>query len=82
MPTKRASQLLSAMRKHQFVRFHTRFEAASVRGYVLDVGPKFFVLATVCDRIWFDGFECFRIGDIRGLRPDPYTEFAERALML
>jgi hypothetical protein len=80
MPNQRSSQILAAKRKRQFVRFHTRFEAASVRGYVLDVGLKFFALATVCDRIWFDGFECFRIGDIRGLRPDPYTEFTERAL--
>ncbi len=80
MLTQKASQVIAAKRKRQFLRFHTRFETTSVRGYVLDVGPKFFLLATVCDRIWFDGFECFRIGDIRGFRPDPYAEFVEKAL--
>ena len=68
------------MRKRQFVRFDRRFEDSAVRGYVLDVGPKFFLLALVSDRIWFDGFECFRVGDVRGLRPDPHARFAESAL--
>jgi hypothetical protein len=80
MPTPRSSQLLTAMRKRQFVRFYRRFEDSAVRGYVLDVGPKFFLLALVSDRIWFDGFECFRVGDVRGLRPDPHARFAESAL--
>jgi hypothetical protein len=51
-----------------------------VRGYVLDVGSKFFLLALVSDRIWFDGFECFRVGDVRRLEPDPHSQFAEVAL--
>ena len=34
----------------------------------------------VSDRIWFDGFECFRVGDVREFRPDPYAVFAESAL--
>jgi hypothetical protein len=68
------------MHARQFVRLERRFEDFPVRGYVLDVGPKFFMLAVVSDRLWFDGFECFRIGDVRGLRPDPYAAFAESAL--
>jgi hypothetical protein len=68
------------MRKRQFVRFDCRFEDSPVRGYVLDVGPEFFLLASVSDRIWFDGFECFRIGDVRGFEPDPRVRFAESAL--
>ena len=68
------------MRKRLLVRFDRRFEDSSVRGYVLDVGPKFFLLALVSDRIWFDGFECFRVGDVRRLRPDPHARFAESAL--
>lgn len=68
------------MRKRRFVRFDRRFEDSPVRGYVLDVGPKFFLLALVSDRIWFDGFECFRVGDVRGFRPDPHSRFAESAL--
>jgi len=77
-----ASQLLSAMRKRHCVRFDRRFEASPVRGYVLAVGPKFFLLALVSDRIWFDGFECFRVRDVRGFRPDPHGCFAESALRM
>jgi hypothetical protein len=68
------------MRKRQFVRFERRFEDSPVRGYVLDVGSKFFLLALVSDRIWFDGFECFRVSDVRDFRPDPYARFTESAL--
>ena len=68
------------MRRRTFVRFESRFEHSPVRGYVFDVGPKFFLVAVVSDRIWFDGFECFRVGDVRDVRPDPYRAFAESAL--
>lgn len=80
MRTPRSTQLLTATRKRPFVRFDSRFEHSPVRGYVLDVGPKFFLLASVSDRIWFDGFECFRVGDVRGIEPDPHARFAESAL--
>ncbi len=80
MPTPRSSQLINAMHKRQLVRFERRFEGSPVRGYVLGVGPKFFLLALVSDRIWFDGFECFRIEDVRGFRQDPHACFAESAL--
>jgi hypothetical protein len=76
----RTCQLQEMLRRRQLVRFHRRFEESTVRGYVLEVGPKFFLLALVSDRIWFDGFECFRISDISDLRPDPYAAFAEAAL--
>jgi hypothetical protein len=34
----------------------------------------------VSDRIRFDGFECFRVNDVKNLEPDPYAAFAEAAL--
>jgi len=80
MPTKRAAKLIDAMRHREFIRFSRRFESSEIRGYVVDVGPLFFLLALVSDRIWFDGFECFRITDIRDVGPDPYARFAEAAL--
>lgn len=80
MPTKRAAELVDAMDRHEFIRFSRRFESSKIRGYVLDVGPQFFLLALVSDRIWFDGFECFRVNDVEELRPDPYATFAEAAL--
>lgn len=74
------SQLSQAMRHGQFVRFHRRFEKSTIHGYVLDIGPHFFLLALVSDRLRFDGFECFRIRDVKNLKQDPYAAFVEVAL--
>ncbi len=68
------------MRDDRLVRFSRRFEEGTVRGYALEIGPTFFLLALVSDRIWFDGFECFRVGDVKKLRKDDYAKFAETAL--
>jgi hypothetical protein len=68
------------MESGELIRFERQFEETGVRGYVLDVGAKFFLLQLVSDRIRFDGFECFRISDVRGLQPDPHAGFVEAAL--
>lgn len=47
---------------------------------MLDVGPRFFLLGLVSDRIWFDGFECLRVADVRSVETDPYAAFVEAAL--
>jgi hypothetical protein len=80
MAMARRRQLKDAQRAKRFVRFSHRFEDLPIRGYVLDVGPKFFLMALVSDRIWFDGFECFRLGDVRDVMADPYAGFVESAL--
>jgi hypothetical protein len=77
---RQSEALREAMRSRQFVRFNRRFEDTCIRGYVLDVGPVFFLLSLVSDRVRFDGFECFRIADVRNLKRDPYAVFAEAAL--
>jgi hypothetical protein len=73
-------RLREAARAGTLVRFSTRFEKPLIHGYILDVGPRFFLLALVSDRIWFDGFECFRVGDVRGFKPHPRAVFVEAAL--
>ena len=79
--TSSISELLkSAMKDETLIRFSSRFEDNFVKGYVLAVGEKFFVLALVSDRIRFDGYECFRVADIRDPRPDPCASFVEAAL--
>ena len=75
-----ASQLRRLMREHRLARFTRRFEQGFARGYVLDVGPQFFLLALQSDQIRFDGFSCFRVADVKNLKPDPYAAFAEAAL--
>ena len=74
-----SSRLTQFMRKRQFVRFTRSFEQEFARGYVLDVGPKFFLLALQSDQLRFDGFSCFRVTDVKNLGPDPYAGFAEAA---
>jgi hypothetical protein len=80
MPQKR-SQLASARRYKLMVRFTRPFEQGSVNGYVIDIGPEFFVVALVSDAIRFNGFQCFRLSDVRRLKvPGKYAAFAEAAL--
>lgn len=74
------SSLVTAIDKHRLVRISRRFESSPIRGYVMAVGPRFFLLALVSDRLWFDGFECFRIADVLEVVADPYANFVEAAL--
>lgn len=80
MGKKYVTELKNAQHAKQFLRFSRRFENSHIRGYIFDVGPKFFLMALVSDRIWFDGFECFRLSDVSELIADPYTRFVETAL--
>ncbi len=82
MQRSRASALLAGFGARQLVRIRRRFEASTIRGYVLGVGPTFFIVSLVSDRLWYDGFECFRLSDVTSVEPDPYAGFAEAALRL
>ena len=73
-------QLKAAARDARLIRLYRPFEQTYVRGYILDVGAEFFLLGLVSDRLWLDGFECFRVGDVDELVPDPYAEFTQAAL--
>ena len=75
------SQLALARDQRLLVKFTRPFEEGSVNGYVLEIGPRFFMVAVVDDRIRFNGFNCFRVADVRELRvPHKYAAFAEAAL--
>ena len=73
-------QLTSALNEHRLMRFHRRFEDGWITGYVIGIGPAFVMLADVSDHIRFNGFACYRLADIKNLRPAPYAEFVETAL--
>jgi hypothetical protein len=73
-------RLNNALRDGTLIRFRRPFEAGSVHGYIDAVGPTFFAVALVGDRVRFDGFQCFRVEDVEGLETDPYTAFVEAAL--
>jgi hypothetical protein len=70
-----APQLRSAMRKRSLVRFRRPLEEGDVNGYVFAVGPDYFLIALVSDDIRFNGFQAFRIIDVRELRLHPFAVF-------
>jgi hypothetical protein len=75
------SKLSAARHGKVLVRFTRPFERGSVHGYVVDIGPQFFIVALVSAGIRFDGFQCFRLSDVRRLQvPGRYAAFAEAAL--
>lgn len=73
-------QLKAAARDDRLIRLYRPFEQTYVRGYILDVGAEFFLLGLVSDRLWLDGFECFRVSDVEELVSDPYADFTQAAL--
>lgn len=81
MTRERNAKLQEAFSNAIVVRFSNPYESGWTHGYVLDIGPKFFLLGLIDDQMRFDGFECFLRSDIRRLRvPDPYEAFAVAAL--
>ena len=80
MRLSRLGKLEASIASGEFVRLTRKFENTPIRGYVLAVGRTHFRLALVSDRLWFDGFECFRIKDLESIQADPYRSFAEAAL--
>jgi hypothetical protein len=76
-----SSKLAVALSDKLLVKFTRPFEYGWVQGYVLDIGPRLLLVAVVGDDLWFDGFQCFRLTDVRGLEvPYKYAAFAEAAL--
>lgn len=81
MQKKKKSQLMLALRNKILVRFASALDRGTINGYVLDIGPQFFLLALVTDGIRFNGFQCYRLSDVRKLQvPDRYARFHEAVL--
>jgi hypothetical protein len=81
MQKTKKSQLARALRGKLLVRFASALERGTASGYVLDIGPQFFLLALVSDGIRFNGFQCYRMSDVRRLQvPDKYALFHEAVL--
>jgi hypothetical protein len=78
---RKKSQLAFARRKKLLVRFASALDRGTVNGYVLDIGPKFFLIALVSDGLRPNGYQCYRLADIRQLRvPDKFARFHEAVL--
>ncbi|MGB7548307.1 MAG: hypothetical protein WBM14_11195 [Terracidiphilus sp.] len=73
--------LREALANALVVRFGNPYDEGSTHGYVLDIGPRFFLLGLIGEDIRFNGFQCFRLEDVRRLQvPDPYADFIVAAL--
>jgi hypothetical protein len=78
---KKKSQLALARRKKLLVRFASALDRGTVNGYVLDIGPQFVLIALVSDGLRSNGFQCYRLADIRNLQvPDKFARFHEAVL--
>jgi hypothetical protein len=83
MAAMRRTERLTLAGKNVLVQFTRTVEEGSVMGYVLAVGPQFFLLALVDENIRFNGFQCLRLQDVRNLEvPAKYAPFIEAALKL
>lgn len=80
MSTKRLAARLAELGPKQLVRLRTRFEDAECRGYIAAQSATHVVIALVNDQVRFDGFDCFRLGDLRTVSADPHATFIESAL--
>lgn len=81
MIQKKKSQLALARQKKLLVRFASVLDRGTVNGYVLDIGPQFFLIALVSDGLRPNGFQCYRLADIRKLQvPDKFARFHEAVL--
>jgi hypothetical protein len=78
--TEIATALSAAMAERRLVKLVTRYDEWAVHGYVAGLGPGFVLISVVNDRIWLDGFECFRRPDIIAIEDAPYAAFIEAAL--
>jgi len=76
-------KLLTAQKKKIIVQFTRPFETGEFSGFVMDIGPKFFVLASLDDGFAFESYSCLRIKDVRRLQcPAKYAEFYTAARKL
>src|SRR6266702_4686887 len=69
-------KLLTARQKKLIIQFSRPFEPGTFSGYVIDVGPAFFLLAALNDGFEFEHYTCLRLADVRGLEcPAKHTQF-------
>jgi len=81
MQKKKKSLLARALRDKLLVRFASALDRGTVNGYVLDIGPQFFLIALLSDGLRLNGFQCYRLSDVRKLQvPDKYARFHEAVL--
>jgi hypothetical protein len=81
MTQTRNAKLNEACSNAIVLRFSNPYDEGWTHGYVLDIGPQFFLLGLIDNNIKFDGFQCPLISDLRQMKvPDPHENFIVEAL--
>jgi hypothetical protein len=57
MASKKNSLLAVALSRAIVVKFRNPYDPGSTHGYVLDIGPQFFLLGLIDEDIRFNGFQ-------------------------
>jgi hypothetical protein len=77
------TQLRRALRRRVLVQFERPLEPGSVLGYVRGVGAAHFMVSVIGPDMRPDGFQVFRLRDVRRLRvPHKHARFVEASLRL
>lgn len=81
--TSKYKSLLHAKRKKLIVQFSRPYEPGTFTGYVLDVAPRFFLLASLNEAFEFEHYTCLRVADVRSLQvPAKYHAVYSKARKL
>jgi hypothetical protein len=79
--TKKRHLLLGALLNKVVVRFRSRYDDGAIHGYVLDVGPRFLLLAFIDEYLRFNGYQCILLKNVKELEvPARYDAFIVAAL--
>lgn len=74
--------LRAAARNGQLVRFEHTHEPGRQCGFVVGLGPQFVAMLRVDDGVQYNGFQCWRIADLRRPELAPHAKFTAEALRL
>jgi hypothetical protein len=81
MTQTRNAKLNEACSNAIVLRFSDPFDDGWTHGYVLDIGPQFFLLGLIDENMKFNGFQCPLISDLKQIKvPAPFEEFVVAAL--
>ena len=81
MVNRKRELLADALVNKHIIEFWYRFDAGSTLGYVLDIGPQFFLVANIDDSMRFDGYQIVQVKNLRRMQaPARYGKFVASAL--
>ncbi len=81
MTKARGLKLREACSNAIVLRFAPPYDEGWTHGYMLEIGPQYFLLGLIDESMKFSGFQCQLISDLRRVKvPDPYEDFVVAAL--